>query len=104
MLPDCAAPARRSCWLPQARARHEGRAEESALRIADRQQGTAAWIGKYGGFWSGLRAQIAAIFGALGSLQLTVFSSIFWPARKLTEVNRSNLRKPRTPVAVSAIM
>ncbi|MGA2741865.1 MAG: glycosyltransferase family 2 protein [Bryobacteraceae bacterium] len=57
---------------PQARARHEGRAEESALRKADRQQGTAAWIGKYGGFGSGLRAQIGAIFGALGSLQLGV--------------------------------
>jgi GT2 family glycosyltransferase len=58
--------------LPQARARHEGRSEESALRKADRQQGTAAFAGKYGGFWSGLRTQIAAIFGALGSLQLTV--------------------------------
>jgi len=58
--------------VPQARARHEGRAEESTLRKADRQQGTAAWIGKYGGFWSGLRAQIGAIFGALGSLQLGV--------------------------------
>jgi hypothetical protein len=35
---------------PQARARHEGHSEESALRKADRQQGAAAWIGKYGGF------------------------------------------------------
>jgi hypothetical protein len=58
--------------VPQARARHEGRSDESALRKADRQQGAAAWIGKYGGFASGLRAQIAAIFGALGSLQLGV--------------------------------
>ena len=58
--------------LPQARARHQGRAAESALRIADRKQGATAWTGKYGGFWSGLRAQIAAAFGALGSLQLTV--------------------------------
>jgi GT2 family glycosyltransferase len=58
--------------LPQARARHQGRAAESALRIADRKQGAVAWVGKYGGFWSGLRAQIAGIFGALGSLQLTV--------------------------------
>ena len=57
---------------PEARARHQGHSEESALRMADRQQGTAAWIGKYGGFWSGLRAQIGAIFGALGSLQLGV--------------------------------
>ena len=55
---------------PQARARHEGRAGESTLRTADRKQGTAAWIGKYRGFASGLWAQIAAIFGALGSLQL----------------------------------
>jgi len=58
--------------VPQARARHQGRAAETSLRLADRQQGTTAWIGKYNGFWSGLQAQIAAIFGALGSLQLTV--------------------------------
>jgi len=57
---------------PQARARHEGREGETDLRMADRKQGTAAWIGKYGGFFSGLRSQIGAIFGALGSLQLTV--------------------------------
>jgi hypothetical protein len=55
---------------PEARARHEGRAGESTLRQADRQQGTAAWIGKYQGFGSGLWAQIRAVFGALGSLQL----------------------------------
>jgi GT2 family glycosyltransferase len=58
--------------LSQARARHEGRAGESMLRQADRKQGTAAWIGKYSGLASGLRAQIAAIFGALGSLQLSL--------------------------------
>jgi hypothetical protein len=88
--------------VPQARARHEGRAGESDLRMADRKQGTAAWIGKYGGFWSGLRAQIAAIFGALGSLQLTVLKYLL-AARRLTEVNRSSLKAPRK-VAVSAIM
>jgi GT2 family glycosyltransferase len=58
--------------LPEARARHEGRAAESALRQADRKLGAIAWIGKYGGFFSGLRAQIGAILGALGSLQLSV--------------------------------
>jgi GT2 family glycosyltransferase len=58
--------------VPQARARHEGRAGESTLRKADRKQGAVAFIGKYGGVWSGLRAQIAAVFGALGSLQLGV--------------------------------
>jgi hypothetical protein len=57
---------------PQARARHEGRAEDSTLRKADRKQGAAAWIGKYRGFWSGLRARIAAIFGALGSFQFGI--------------------------------
>lgn len=57
---------------PGACARHAGRDAESALRAADREQGTAAWIGKYGGFWSGLRAQLGAIFGALGSFQLGV--------------------------------
>jgi GT2 family glycosyltransferase len=58
--------------VPQARARHEGHAEESTLRKADRKQGEAAWIGKHRGFWSGLRGQIGAICGALGSLQLGV--------------------------------
>lgn len=58
--------------VPPARARHQGRATESDLRKADCKQGAAAWIGKYSGFWSGLRAQIGAVFGALGSLQLTV--------------------------------
>jgi N-acetylglucosaminyl-diphospho-decaprenol L-rhamnosyltransferase len=56
--------------VPQARAHHQGRAEESTLRKADRQQGTVAWIGKYQGFGSGLWAQIRTAFGALGSLQL----------------------------------
>jgi len=58
--------------VPAARARHEGRAAESALRKADQKQGKTGWIGKYGGFWSGLQAQLGAIFGALGSLQLAV--------------------------------
>jgi GT2 family glycosyltransferase len=58
--------------VPQARARHQGHAEESTLRKADRSHGTAAWIGKYRGLASGLRARIGAIFGALGSLQLGV--------------------------------
>jgi GT2 family glycosyltransferase len=57
---------------PQAHARHTGRDAGSTLREADRKLGTTAWIGKYGGFWSGLRAQIGTIFGALGSLQLGV--------------------------------
>ncbi len=52
------------------RARHEGRAADSTLRQADRKHGTAAWIGKYRGFVSGLQAQIGGVFGALGSLQL----------------------------------
>lgn len=58
--------------LPQACAHHEGRAGESTLRQADRKLGTSAWTGKYGGFWSGLRAKIFAIFSALGSLQLSM--------------------------------
>jgi len=57
---------------PAARALHQGRAAESALRKADQKQGATAWIGKYGGFWSGLRAQIGAVFGAFGSFQLAV--------------------------------
>lgn len=57
---------------PEARARHQGRAAESALRQADRRQGTTAFIGKYGGFFSGVKAQIGSAFGALGSLKLGV--------------------------------
>jgi N-acetylglucosaminyl-diphospho-decaprenol L-rhamnosyltransferase len=58
--------------VPQAKARHEGRAEESTLRKADRKQGTSAWVAKYGGMWSGLQAQIGTVFGTLGSFQLGV--------------------------------
>jgi N-acetylglucosaminyl-diphospho-decaprenol L-rhamnosyltransferase len=58
--------------LPQARARHTGNDSESPLREADRTQGTAAWIGKYQGWWSGTRARIAAIFGALVSFRIGV--------------------------------
>ena len=58
--------------VPQARARHDGHTAESALRAADRKQGRVAWIGKYGGIFSGLGAQIAEIFRTLGSLQLGV--------------------------------
>jgi hypothetical protein len=54
---------------PDARARHVGKEAESTLRKADRRQGTTAFIGKYGGFLSGFRAQIGAIFSALGSFQ-----------------------------------
>ncbi len=57
---------------PAARAMHKGRDGESTLRQADRLHGSAAWIGKYGGFLSGLRAQLTGFFGALGSLQLGV--------------------------------
>ena len=58
--------------VPAARARHAGRAEDSPLRKADQKQGAAAWVGKHGGFFSGLSARLATIFGALGSLQLGV--------------------------------
>jgi GT2 family glycosyltransferase len=57
---------------PLAKAGHEGRAEESTLRRADRKQGTAAWVRKYGGLWSGLQAQIGAVFGSLASFQFGV--------------------------------
>ena len=63
---------RKILLAPQARARHVGRDEESTLRKADRKQGTAAWMSKYGGFVSALRAQIGAVFGALGSFQFGV--------------------------------
>jgi N-acetylglucosaminyl-diphospho-decaprenol L-rhamnosyltransferase len=56
--------------VPQARARHTGRSQESTVRLADRRHGTAAWIGRHGGFWSGLQAQIGAVLGALAGLRL----------------------------------
>jgi GT2 family glycosyltransferase len=55
---------------PQARARHAGRAEESTLRRADRRQGTTAWIAKYRGFPSGLKAQIGSVLSALAGFRL----------------------------------
>ena len=62
--------------VPAARARHAGRAGESVLRKADQRQGTAAWIGKYWGFWRQLRAQIGNLFGALGSFDLGVLKRL----------------------------
>jgi len=55
---------------PASQARHVGREAESALRRADQKQGKVAWMRKYGGFRSGLGAQLGAAFGALGSFQL----------------------------------
>ena len=56
--------------VPAARARHMGRESLSPLRLADQELGSAAWIGKYQGFLSALRARIGASFGALAALQL----------------------------------
>ena len=58
--------------VTEARARHTGRSpsEESTLRRADRIHGTTAWIGKHGGFWSGLQAQIGAVLGALAGFRI----------------------------------
>jgi len=55
--------------VPQARAHHTGRSEDSPLRQADRRQGTNAWTAKYGGFFSGLRAQIGSVLGALAGFR-----------------------------------
>ncbi len=55
---------------PAAKARHQGRSGESTLRKADQKLGTIAFTGKYGGFFSGFKAQLVAILSALGSLQL----------------------------------
>jgi len=57
---------------PAARARHAGREVESSLRKADQKQGSAAWIGKYGGVVSGVRAHIGIVLGALVRFQLGV--------------------------------
>ncbi|MGA2134843.1 MAG: glycosyltransferase family 2 protein [Bryobacteraceae bacterium] len=56
--------------VPQARARHAGREGDSTLRKADQRLGTIAWIGKYDGFWSGLKSQIGSILSALFSFRL----------------------------------
>jgi GT2 family glycosyltransferase len=44
---------------PQARARHEGREGNPHCAKPTASRAPAAFIGKYGGFWSGLWAQIA---------------------------------------------
>lgn len=62
--------------VPAARARHAGRETESALRKADQIQGAAVWAAKYQGMVSGLRVRLAAIFRALGSLQLGVLKHL----------------------------
>ncbi len=62
--------------VPAARARHAGRAEDSALRQADRQIGTGAWIGKHQGFVSGLKAQISGVLGALFSFQFGILKHL----------------------------
>ena len=58
--------------VPAARARHAGREDTSPLRTADQKLGTAAWIGKYQGFLSELRARLTVIFSALGSFQFVL--------------------------------
>jgi GT2 family glycosyltransferase len=63
---------KRILLAPAARARHQGRAVESALRKADQKQGTSTWIGKHLGTASGLRSQIGTILRALRSLQFAL--------------------------------
>ena len=55
--------------LPQLRAVHHGGAG-SALKQADMQIGISRWYGKYYGMAAGVKARIAAAFGALGRFQL----------------------------------
>lgn len=54
---------------PEARARHQGSADEGTLRRADFLLGRATFIGKHQGFGAGLKARLGAILGAFFSLR-----------------------------------
>jgi GT2 family glycosyltransferase len=54
---------------PAARVRHHGSTGYSALERADFLLGRAVFMGKYLGFWAGLRARIGAVIGPLVSFR-----------------------------------
>ena len=56
---------------PAARVRHRGRTAYSAMERADFLLGRAVFMGKYLGFWAGLRARLAAVVGPLLSFRLS---------------------------------
>ena len=56
--------------VPAARARHEGRNEYTTAERADFLLGRAVFLQKYSGFWTGLKARLASIFGPLISFHL----------------------------------
>jgi GT2 family glycosyltransferase len=55
--------------VPQARARHQGSADDGQLRRADLLLGRAAFIGKHQGFGAGLQARLGSIVGPLLGLR-----------------------------------
>ncbi|MFN7996044.1 MAG: glycosyltransferase [Bryobacteraceae bacterium] len=62
--------------VPAARARHAGREATSALREADRQLGTAAWIAKYQGFMPGFAARLRQTISSLFSAKFGVLKNL----------------------------
>ena len=50
--------------------------EGDPLYIADREGGTAAWLGKYDGFFAGLMYRIGAIFRALGGFRFKELAAL----------------------------
>ena len=60
---------RKILLVPAARVRHQGRETYSALERADFLQARAVFLGKYYGIVAGIRARVAAIFGAFAGLR-----------------------------------
>jgi GT2 family glycosyltransferase len=55
--------------VPEALARHQGGADQGALRRADFLLGRAAFLGKYQGFVAGLQARLGTILGPLAGFR-----------------------------------
>jgi N-acetylglucosaminyl-diphospho-decaprenol L-rhamnosyltransferase len=58
--------------VPTARARHLGRPDDTPAERADFRLGQAVFYSKYMGFYRGIRAYLAAIFGSLFSFRMDV--------------------------------
>ena len=56
--------------VPEARARHQGSPQHSAVERADFLLGRAVFMGKYRGFFAGMQARLGSIFGPLAGFRL----------------------------------
>jgi GT2 family glycosyltransferase len=68
---------RKILLVPSARVWHKGGREYSTMERADFLQARATFLGKYFGFWAGLKHRLASVFGPLlgfrfGELRYTI--------------------------------